>query len=211
MDINLDDSVAESGIGQSFAPIALLSGGVGGARLARGLAPILGDRLTVIVNVGDDEEVYGVHVSADLDTVLYTLAGTEGPHGWGVGGDTFTVMDRLAELGVETSFRLGDRDLGLCLQRTNRLRQGDRLSQITADLAASHGITAQITPATDDRLRTVVETSDGERLAFQDYFVRRRHRDTVDALHFEGADHAISFDPWLGRIGDLIDSWLRQG
>jgi LPPG:FO 2-phospho-L-lactate transferase len=169
----------------------LLSGGVGGARLARGLAPILGTDLTVIVNVGDDDEVYGVHVSADLDTVLYTLAGREGPHGWGLADDTFHVVDRLGELGVENSFRLGDRDLALCLHRTRRLEDGEALSSITAHLASAHGVASTLVPATDDRLRTVIETRDGRRLAFQDYFVRRRHTDRVGAIHFDGSDAAV--------------------
>jgi LPPG:FO 2-phospho-L-lactate transferase len=187
VDINLDDSGSDPGVHQSSTPIALLSGGVGGARLARGLAPLLGDDLTVIVNVGDDEEVYGVHVSADLDTVLYTLAGREGPHGWGLAGDTFTVIDTLGSLGADTAFRLGDRDLAHCLHRTERLRRGDPLSSITADVARALGVTARLVPATDERLRTIIETDDGERLAFQEYFVTRRHRDAVDGLHFDGA------------------------
>ena len=189
MDINLDDSGSESGVRQSSTPIALLSGGVGGARLARGLAPLLGRDLTVIVNVGDDDEVYGVHVSADLDTVLYTLAGREGPHGWGVADDTFTVVDTLASFGVETAFRLGDRDFALCLERTNAMRGGESLSAITARFARTMDVSAHILPATDDRLRTVIETGD-RRIPFQDYFVRRGHRDHVDALHFLGSDDA---------------------
>ncbi len=188
MDINLDDSGAQAEIGQS--PTVLLSGGVGGARLARGLAPLLGDRLTVVVNVGDDEQVYGLHVSADLDTVLYTLADRQGPHGWGIAGDTFTVMDRLAALGMDTRFRLGDEDLTTCLYRTSRLAAGEPLSEITRDLAAAHGVLPRLLPASDDRLRTVVETADGERLAFQEYFVLRGHRDAVGGLHFEGAHTA---------------------
>ena len=204
MDINLDDSGAIADVGQSFAPIALLSGGVGGARFARGLAPLLKDQLTVVVNVGDDEEVYGVHVSADLDTVLYTLAGIEGPHGWGVAGDTFAVMDRLGEFGIDTAFRLGDRDLALCLDRTRRLRSGEPLSSITARLAAAHGLECRILPATDDRLRTIIETSDGRRLPFQEYFVRRRHKDPVDALHFDGSATAAPAPGVVEALDDAV-------
>ena len=110
----------------------LLSGGVGGARMARGLAAVLTPgKLTVVVNIGDDDLMYGVHVSPDLDTVVYTLAGAEGPHGWGLDGDSFIVMDRLAELGVDTTFRLGDRDLATCLERTNALGRGECLSAFT--------------------------------------------------------------------------------
>ncbi|MDX1690553.1 MAG: 2-phospho-L-lactate transferase [Acidimicrobiia bacterium] len=190
MDINLDDSGAGAGLGQSPGRVVLLSGGVGGARLARGMAPVLGERLSVVVNVGDDDEVYGLTVSADLDTVLYTVADLQGPHGWGVQDDSFTVMDELERFGVDTTFRLGDRDLALCLHRTTRLADGTPLSAVTAELAAAHGLDLRLLPATDDRLRTIVEIADGSRLAFQDYFVRRRHRDDVAALHFAGSEEA---------------------
>jgi len=140
--------------------VALLSGGVGGARLARGLAAVADD-LTVIANVGDDDEIYGVHVSADLDTLLYTLAGREGPHGWGVRDDTFATMDRLEELGLDTRFRLGDADLAICLARTSALRRGTPLSTITDDLRKRFGVGARIVPATDGRLRTLVRVDDG--------------------------------------------------
>lgn len=158
----------------------------------------------MIVNVGDDEEVYGVHVSADLDTVLYTLAGRAGPQGWGVAEDTFTVVETLGSLGVETGFRLGDRDLAHCLHRTERLRRGEPLSSITADVARAMGVTSRLVPATDDRLRTVIETDDGERLAFQEYFVTRRHRDAVDALHFDGAPEARPAPGVLDAVTEAI-------
>ena len=165
----------------------MLSGGVGGARLARGLAAVVpAAQTSVIVNVGDDENLYGVRVSADLDTVLYTLAGIEGPHGWGISGDTFTVMGHLAARGVDTTFRLGDRDLATCLIRTAALASGEALSAVTATLAASFGIGLTLLPATDDPVATRVGTDDGW-LSFQEYFVRRSHQDDVRSLDF-GAD-----------------------
>lgn len=154
--------------------------------MARGLAAVAAD-LTVIVNVGDDEEIYGVHVSADIDTVVYTLAGREGPNGWGLAGDTFETMDRLAGLGLDTSFRLGDADLATCLARTAALRQGTPLSRITATLADRFGVTPRILPATDDRLRTRIRIGDAAWVPFQEYFVIRGHRDEVEDLDFEGA------------------------
>ena len=171
--------------------VVVLSGGVGGARAARALASVLPpEHLSVIGNVGDDDVRYGVHVSADLDTIIYTLAGMEGPHGWGISGDTFAVMDQLAALGEDTTFRLGDRDLANCLLRTVRLAAGEPLSTTIADAARAFGIEVRVLPATDDELRTVVTTDGGERLAFQDYFVIRGHRDEVAALDFAGADRS---------------------
>ncbi len=182
----------------------MLSGGVGGARLARGLAAVLpAGRLTLVVNVGDDDEVYGVHVSPDLDTVMYTLAGIEGPHGWGIAGDTFTVMERLTSLGVDTSFRLGDRDLATCLHRTAGLAAGRPLSAITGELAAAYGIGATILPATDEPVRTRVQVEGGEVLPFQEYFVARGHRDDVEALEFAGSDAA---KPAPGVVAAIEDA-----
>jgi LPPG:FO 2-phospho-L-lactate transferase len=173
---------------QSSGPVTLLSGGVGGARLARGLAAVLpAADLTVVVNVGDDEDFYGLHVSPDLDTVAYTLAGREGPQGWGVAGDTFAVMDRLAALGVDTRFRVGDTDLATNLLRTAALRSGERLSAVTARLTAALGIGCRLLPATDDPVPTQVRTGGGEWLAFQDYFVLRGQRDEVAEIRFGGA------------------------
>ena len=168
-----------------------MSGGVGGARMARGLAAVLDPAdLTIVVNVGDDDQLYGVNVSPDLDTVTYTLAGVEGPHGWGLQDDTFAVMDRLAQLDVDTTFRLGDTDLATCLERTNTRRRGESLSSFTARLAAGLGVAATVLPATDDRLRTRVQIADGSWCDFQDYFVLRHHRDRVRSLAFDGAEAA---------------------
>lgn len=171
--------------------VALLSGGVGGARAARGFAAILSPAdLTVIVNVGDDDRIHGVHVSADLDTVVYTMAGREGPHGWGLSGDSFQVMDRLASFGVDTTFRLGDADLATCLARTVALDAGEPLSATTTRIAATLGVEHPVVPATDHPVRTRVCIPGGRWLAFQEYFVMRGHQDEVTAIRFEGADEA---------------------
>ncbi len=170
--------------------LVMLSGGVGGARMARGLAAIPGATLTVVVNTGDDDLIQGLHVSADLDTVVYTLAGLEGPHGWGRSEESWRTMDELARFpDADTSFRLGDLDLSVNLYRTGRLASGDPLSSITADICRGFGIDTPILPATDDPVRTMVATPAGE-LDFQTYFVRRRHADAVTGIRFAGAERA---------------------
>ncbi|MEA2009078.1 MAG: 2-phospho-L-lactate transferase [Actinomycetota bacterium] len=170
----------------------LLAGGVGGARGARSLRRVFtNERLTVIGNVGDDELVHGVHVSADLDTVLYTLAGIEGPHGWGIDGDSFVTMDQLEELGADATFRLGDRDLATCLFRTEMLASGNTLSEVTDRIRLALGVDTRILPVTDDPLRTKIRIADGTWLPFQEYFVKRGHRDRVVELEYAGADGAV--------------------
>lgn len=170
--------------------------------MAVGLAAVVDD-LTVVVNVGDDAEMYGALVCADLDTVLYTLAGIQGPEGWGVEGDTFVVMDHLAAMGVNTAFRLGDRDLAHCLARTEFLAAGGSLSEFTAAAAARLGVdTTTVLPASDDPIRTKIETAEGAVLDFQDYFVVRRQSDRVAAVHYAGA---ASAEPAPGVI-DAIDA-----
>ena len=186
--------------------VTLLSGGVGGARAARGFGRVLDPgELTVIVNVGDDDRIHGVHVSADLDTVVYTIAGVEGPEGWGRDGDAFAVMEALDALGVDTTFRIGDWDLATCLARTAALDSGDPLSAITARIAASLGVEHRVIPATDDHLRTRVRSSGGEWMAFQEYFVMRGHEDDVDEIEFEGAEHAT---PAPGVVAAIEDADL---
>ncbi len=171
--------------------LAMLSGGVGGARMARGFEAVGEAETTVVVNVADDETIYGLHVSPDLDTVCYTLAGVEGEHGWGRAGDTWNVMDALSAFPIDTSFRLGDRDLATNLYRTARLGHGDPLSAITEDIARALGLRTRVLPATDDRVRTHVRTPDGEWLDFQTYFVFRRHADPVAEVRFDGIEEAV--------------------
>ena len=171
--------------------VVALAGGLGGSRFARALAETIAPAdLTVVGNVGDDVEILGLHVSPDLDTILYTLAGLlDEEKGWGRSGETWNALWVAEELGAETWFQLGDRDLGLHLVRTEALRAGDPLSAVTVRLAQALGVEVTLVPATDDRLRTWVETPAGE-LSFQDWFVRRQHRDDVDGVRFEGAERA---------------------
>lgn len=147
--------------------------------------------LTVVVNVGDDTERYGVHVSADPDTVLYTLAGEVSPHGWGRADDTFLAMDEMENLGFDTSFRLGDKDLALCLARTTLLERGMRLSEVTQMFSSRFGVDdLTLLPATDDPLRTWLQTPAGEWIDFQEYFVTRKHADEISAVAYHGAPEA---------------------
>jgi len=171
--------------------VAVLSGGVGGARFVRALAETLAPRdVTVVGNVGDDLEVLGLHVSPDLDSILYALAGlNDEERGWGRAGETWNALEEAGRFGGEDWFRLGDRDLGLHLVRTQALAAGEPLSAVTARLAASAGVEVRLLPATDDRLRTWLETPAGA-FPFQEWFVARGHRDEVDGLRFEGAGDA---------------------
>lgn len=193
-------------LGNILSPVKVveLSGGVGGARLARGLAGVPGTHLTVVVNTGDDETFHGLHVSPDVDTVLYTLANLEGPEGWGRSGDTFAFNDELARFGVDNRFRLGDRDLAMIVSRTARLGAGDSLSEITADAAAALGIEARVIPVTDGPMRTEVLLESGW-TAFQEYFVLRQNRDEVREVAYRGADEC---KPAPGVIEAISDADL---
>jgi LPPG:FO 2-phospho-L-lactate transferase len=169
--------------------IAVLCGGLGGSRFVHAAALAWGgEQITAIGNVGDDLEFLGLHVSPDLDTVLYTLAGLlDESRGWGVRDETYSVLGQAERLGADTWFTLGDRDIGLHVVRTERLRRGEPLSLVMADLARSLGVAVKLVPATDDRLRTIVLTDAGE-LDFQTWFVGRGHQDAVRALRYEGAE-----------------------
>ena len=171
--------------------VALLSGGGGGARFARGLQSILAPgELTVIGNVGDDGEILGLHVSPDLDSLLYTLAGLiDIDRGWGRAGETWNALESAAAWGGAEWFRLGDRDIGLHLVRTEALRDGARLSEVTALLAGSVDLATSLVPATDEPVRTHVVTPAGT-LPFQEWFVGRRHEDDVDGVEYRGAENA---------------------
>jgi LPPG:FO 2-phospho-L-lactate transferase len=168
--------------------IAVLAGGVGAARFLRGLIDVVDAAdVTIIGNTGDDEEFFGLHVSPDLDTVVYTLADAVDPErGWGLAGDTYTFLEQMRSLGEETWFLLGDRDLATHVLRTRLLREGRPLSEATAAVARAFGLRCRLLPMSDDRLRTIV-TTDGGELSFQEYFVRRGQRDEVRALRFDGA------------------------
>lgn len=171
--------------------IAVLAGGVGAARFLEGLVSVVDpERVTVISNVGDDEEFFGLHVSPDIDIVVYTLGGAvDETKGWGLRQEGFACLERLAALGYETWFTLGDRDLATHVHRTALLREGRTLSEATASVAQAFGVRCRILPVTDDRLRTMVDTDAGT-LSFQEYFVKRGCRDEVRAVRFDGADVA---------------------
>jgi LPPG:FO 2-phospho-L-lactate transferase len=185
---------------------AVLSGGVGGGRFVRGVVDALPPTdVTVIGNVGDDLEVLGLYVSPDLDSVLYALSGrNDDERGWGRADETWHALETVGELGGETWFQLGDRDIGLHLVRTQALRAGDRLSTITGRLARALGIEATLLPATDDLLRTWIETPAGT-FSLEEWFVARGHRDEVDAVRFEGAETA---HPAPGVLEALDDAEL---
>jgi LPPG:FO 2-phospho-L-lactate transferase len=172
-------------------PYAVLCGGLGGSRFVDALARAAGsEQVTAIVNVGDDVEILGLHVSPDLDTVLYTLAGLlDEERGWGVRGETTNALELAGRLGGETWFTLGDRDIGLHLVRSRLLRQGVPLSEATRRLAESLGVGVRLLPASDDPVRTLLTTPAGE-LDFQTWFVAHRHADEVKAVRFEGAEEA---------------------
>jgi LPPG:FO 2-phospho-L-lactate transferase len=183
--------------------VTLLAGGTGGTKLAHGFA-LLGDGvdLAVIANVGDDAEVHGLHVSPDIDALLYTLSGMiDAERGWGIRGDMYTAHAMFERLGEPTWFTVGDADLAAHVHRTRLLRDGVSLTDATAAMAQSLGITARILPATDDRLRTRLETDAGT-LDFQDYFVRLRQEPTVTAATFEGLEHARPTASTLAAIRD---------
>jgi LPPG:FO 2-phospho-L-lactate transferase len=188
--------------------VALLSGGTGGAKLAHGFQQVLepARRLSVIVNTADDLELFGLHVSPDLDSVLYTLSGLVDPvRGWGVAGDTDRALTMLERYGEETWFWIGDADLGTLVRRSAQLRRGATLTQVTADMAAALGVRSSILPSTDDRLRTRILTDGGD-LEFQRYFVERGQRDEVRGISFEGAADARPTDAVLEAIAgaDLV-------
>jgi LPPG:FO 2-phospho-L-lactate transferase len=171
--------------------VAVLSGGVGGARFLRGVLSVVDPgNVSIVGNVADDIEVLGLHVSPDLDSILYTLTGLgDDVRGWGRAGETWHALDTVAALGGEAWFRVGDRDLGLHLVRTELLRAGTPLSEATETIAHALGLQAALLPATDDPLRTFVETPAGT-FPFQTWFVGRGHRDEVDAVHYAGAPDA---------------------
>lgn len=203
----------ESGPQESGAPrtefrrVVVLSGGVGGAKLVKGLSLVLPpESLTVIGNVGDDIVRHGLHVSPDIDTVIYTLAGVVNPEtGWGIAGDTFRCLDQLGRLGEETWFRIGDRDLATHLLRTEMLSEGASLTEVTRVLAERLGLKSRVVPPTDDPVRTEIRTPSGW-MSFQNYFVRRHCEPEIHDVVFRGADQARPSTEALAAIheADLI-------
>lgn len=194
---------------QAKIGVAVLAGGYGGAKLSHGLALASATQeraghapleLSVIVNVGDDLELHGLNVSPDLDTVMYTLAGlADDDHGWGVRDETWSAAAMLETYGAATWFRLGDRDLGTHIRRTEALRGGSSLTEVTAELTQHLGIGARLLPATDDRIRTRIR-SGTEWLDFQEYFVKRGQRDRVDEVRYDGIEAAAPTSEVLASI-----------
>jgi LPPG:FO 2-phospho-L-lactate transferase len=190
------------------APIAVLCGGVGAARFLRGLLDAIGPEaagsVRAIVNVADDLVLHGLHISPDLDTVMYTLADRIDPtRGWGLADESWQAMAMLESLGGDAWFRLGDRDLGTHLYRTQRLTGGAPLSQVTAEIAGALGLAIRIIPVSDDPVRTTITTVDGETLSFQEYFVGRQHAVETTAVAFEGA---ASASPAPGVLDALAEA-----
>lgn len=180
-----------------------LSGGVGGAKLALGLARTLApEQLAVVANTGDDFEHLGLHIAPDLDTVMYTLAGLANTDtGWGRAGESWSFLEALEALGGETWFRLGDRDLALHVERTRRLRQGESLSAVTEAFCRKLGVRSPIFPMSDDPVRTMV-LSGNEELSFQHYFVRERCRPSVRGFRFAGIEDAAPSPGLTAAIED---------
>lgn len=191
-----------------YSPILAIAGGVGGAKLALGLSKILDqENLKIIVNTADDENFHGLHVSPDLDTVMYTLAELSNvEQGWGLEGESFRFLDSLERLGGDVWFRMGDVDLATHIRRTELLKSGQTLTQVTEYLCKKLGVTSTILPMSDDEIKTVAITDEGE-LAFQDYFVRRQCKPKISAIRFDGAEHAHpsdSFKDALEQCGSIV-------
>ena len=184
--------------------ITALAGGVGAARMLSGLlAEVPANEITAVVNTGDDLVLHGLHISPDLDTVLYTLAGDINPDtGWGLAGETWRVMESLGRLGGVTWFNLGDQDLATHLYRTQRLSEGASLTEVTAELYASFGVGIRALPVTNVPLRTRLQLVDGPEVAFQEYFVHRHHDVAVSAVRFEIAPDAVPGPDVLAAIVD---------
>ena len=183
--------------------VVVLTGGVGGAKLVLGLAHILpAEKITAIVNTGDDFQHFGLHISPDIDTLLYTLSGRANiAQGWGREGESWSFMSALRSLAAEDWFQLGDGDLALHVLRSHALAQGHALSHITAGFAAAWNLQTHILPMSDQPVSTILSTNEGE-LGFQDYFVRLRCAPTVDAIRFHGAGSAKPAPGVLDAITD---------
>ncbi|HEY1372170.1 MAG TPA: 2-phospho-L-lactate transferase [Candidatus Binatia bacterium] len=169
--------------------LAILTGGTGGAKLVEGLShEAAPEELAIVCNTGDDIVLHGLHISPDIDTIAYTLAGViDREKGWGVAGDTFAALEWLGKHGEETWFKLGDRDLARHVARTRMLREGATLSQATARLSTALGISSRLLPMSDERVETRVTTPEGE-ISFQEYFVKRRWAVEVSGVVYKDAE-----------------------
>jgi LPPG:FO 2-phospho-L-lactate transferase len=186
-----------------FSRITALAGGVGGAKLAAGLNALLGERLTVIINTGDDFEHLGLKISPDIDTVCYTLAGLSNPEtGWGRSNETWNALRTISSLGGLDWFQLGDQDIGLHLERSYRLSQGQTLSKITQDFCQAFAIKSSLLPMSDQKVSTWVFT-ENEELPFQEYFVHQQCKPIVKGFYFEGVEDA---KPAPGVLEDIADA-----
>jgi LPPG:FO 2-phospho-L-lactate transferase len=187
--------------------VLALAGGVGGAKLAAGLEAVLPPgNLAVVVNTADDFDLWGLRICPDLDTVMYTLAGIANAEtGWGIEDESFAALDMLARYGEDTWFRLGDRDLATHVLRAARLRAGEPLTSITADLSGTLGVRSAILPVSDEPVATILDTPDGP-LEFQEYFVRRGQKDEVLGIELRGIEDARPTDAVTGALGaaDLV-------
>ena len=187
-------------------PVLALAGGVGGAKLAVGLARVLPpEELTIVVNTGDDEVFHGLHVSPDLDTMMYALAGlTNQETGWGIAGDCFNTLEMLGRYGSSTWFNLGDRDLATHIRRTELLGRGWSLSEVTRELCKGLGVRHRMVPMSDDEVRTVVETDEGE-MSFQVYFVKHQCEPVANGVHFDYGPDSKPSEGFLAAL-DEADS-----
>lgn len=179
------------GVARPEPDVVLLTGGTGGAKLARGIAEVAGpERLAAIVNTGDDIEIYGAHVSPDPDLVSFSLADLIDDRGWGLRGDSFAVMDGLRALGVEVWFHLGDRDLAWCLERARMLAEGLTPTAAIARLTAAIGVRSQVLPMSDDPVRTWVRSGTAGWCGFQEFMIRERAEGLIEGLEYRGAEQA---------------------
>jgi len=181
--------------------VVLLSGGTGGAKLARGLYDLLGEELSVIANTGDDIEIHGAYVSPDPDLVTYWLADRIDERGWGIEADSFSAMEMLRELGTDVWFSLGDRDLAFCLERRRLLEAGRSLSEAHASLTRALGVGAAVIPMSDERVRTTLR-SGAETLSLQEFLIARRGAAVIDDIRFDGAAQATGSPGALAALAD---------
>jgi len=185
--------------------VAVVAGGVGAARMLGGLVQVVDPAtITAVVNTGDDVELHGLHISPDIDTITYTLAGAVNPEtGWGLVGETWQAMEALGRYGGVTWFNLGDRDLGTHLYRTQRLQEGATLTEVTGEIVAAWDLGLTLVPMSDDPVRTMITVVDEGEIGFQDYFVRRHHDVEATAIRFAGVEDA---DPSPAALAALADA-----